>query len=100
MNLSTENRLVLQRFFIDKPVKKAYLFGSYARNEATTNSDIDILVELDYDQPIGMKFFSFQPELEALLNMKVDVVTSNGLSKYIKPFIDNDKIIIYERPVK
>lgn len=99
MNLSKENQLVLQQFFSNKPVKKAYVFGSYARNEANKDSDIDIMVELDYDQPIGMKFFSFQPELEDLLNMKVDLVTSDGLSKYIKPIIDNDKIMIYERPV-
>jgi len=31
--------------------------------------------------------------------MKVDLVTSDGLSKYIRPIIDNDKIMIYERPV-
>ncbi len=99
MNLSKENKLVLQQFFSNKPVKKAYVFGSYARNEANKDSDIDIMVELDYDQPIGMKFFSFQPELEDLLNMKVDLVTSDGLSKYIRPIIDNDKIMIYERPV-
>lgn len=97
MNLSIENKLVLQKFFSGKPVKKAYLFGSYARNEADKNSDIDILVELDYAQPIGMKFFSFQPELQELLNVKVDVVTTNGLSKYIKPFVDKDKMVIYER---
>ncbi len=97
MHLSKENKQILQQFFSNKPVKKAYLFGSYARNEANKNSDIDILVELDYSHPIGMKFFSFQTELEELLNMKVDLVTSDGLSKYIKPLIDNDKIIIYER---
>jgi predicted nucleotidyltransferase len=55
-------------------------------------------VELDYEQPIGMKFFEFQMEPEDLLNMKVDLVTSDGLSKYVKPFIDKDKILIYERP--
>lgn len=87
----------IQDFFSGKPVKKAYLFGSYARNEAASDSDIDILVELDYSEPVGMKFFSFQPELEALLNMKVDIVSSNGLSKYVKPFIEMDKILIYEK---
>jgi predicted nucleotidyltransferase len=44
-----------------------------------------------------MKFFGYQPELEKLLRMKVDLVTSEGLSKYVKPFIDNDKILIYEK---
>ena len=99
MHLSKENKEILANFFSNKPVKKAYLFGSYARNEASKNSDIDILVELDYSKPIGMKFFSFQPELESLLNRKVDIVSFESLSPYIKPFIDKDKIMIYERDV-
>ena len=97
MNLSARNRFKLHQFFSGKPVKRAYLFGSYARNEANSNSDLDIMVELDYSEPIGMNFFSFQNELESLLNMKVDLVTSDCISKYVKPFIENDKILIYER---
>lgn len=97
MILLSEYKNILQEFFAGKPVKKAYLFGSYAREDAKSDSDIDILVELDYEKPIGMKFFSFEPELEKLLNRKVDLVTTDGLSKYVKPFIDNDKILIYER---
>ena len=97
MNLSNNDKFVLQRYFAGKPVKKAYLFGSSARNEAGKNSDIDILVELDHSKPIGMKFFVYHQELEDLLKLKVDLVTTEGLSKYIKPFIDRDKILIYER---
>ncbi len=44
-----------------------------------------------------MKFFGFQADLEDLLNIKVDLLTTDGLSKYVKPFIDRDKILIYER---
>ncbi len=88
---------MLQRFFSGLPVKKAYLFGSYARNEAGKNSDIDILVELDHTSPIGMKFFAYQIELEELLKIKVDLVSAEGLSKYVKPFVDKDKVLIYER---
>jgi predicted nucleotidyltransferase len=97
MNLSNTDKLKLQQYFAGKPVKKAYLFGSSARNEAGKNSDIDILVELDHSIPIGMKFFVYHKELEELLKVKVDLVSTEGLSKYIKPFIDNDKILIYER---
>lgn len=97
MNLSQANKFKLQNFFSGKPIKKAYLFGSFARREANANSDIDILIELDYDQTIGMKFFSYQPELEEILKMKVDIVTTDGISKYIKPHIDKDKVLIYER---
>lgn len=97
MSLTSRYKILLYQFFSDKPVKKAYLFGSYARNEADRNSDIDILLELDYEKPIGMKFFGYQAELENLLDMKVDLVTTDGLSKYVKPLIDKDRILIYER---
>jgi predicted nucleotidyltransferase len=97
MTLSTHETNLLQNYFSGKPVKKAYLFGSYARNTAVKGeSDIDILLELDYSKPIGMKFFNFQRELEALLNNRVDVLTSDGISKYVLPYIEKDKILIYE----
>lgn len=97
MNLSNSDKLILQQFLAGKPVKKAYLFASIARSEAGKNSDLDILVELDHSKPIGMKFFVYHQELEELLKVKVDLVSTEGLSKYIKPFIDRDKILIYER---
>jgi predicted nucleotidyltransferase len=97
MNLSVNGKLMLQRFFADRPVKKAYVFGSYARNEAGKESDIDLLVELDYSAHIGMKFFSYEEELENLLHKKVDIVTDDGVSPHIKPRIDKEKILIYER---
>lgn len=99
MNLTNDEILTLKQFFTHIPVKKAYLFGSAARDEAGKDSDIDILVELDHRTPIGMKFFSYQPQLELLLKKRVDLVTSEGLSKYVQPFIDRDKKLIYERSI-
>ncbi len=61
------------------------------------NSDLDILVELDHSRPIGMKFFGYQVELEDLLKLKIDLVSAEGLSKYVKSFVDRDKVLIYER---
>ena len=53
MILSQEHiKQTAQRYFKDKPVKKVYLFGSYARGDAQENSDMDILVELDYKRKI------------------------------------------------
>ena len=97
MELSFTDKLLLQRFFAGKPVKKAYLFGSYSRREATPKSDVDILVELDHTHPIGMKFFVIQNELEDLLQKKIDLVSTEGISKYIQPTIDKEKILIYDR---
>lgn len=98
MNLSIHDKLLIQQFFADKPVKKAFLFGSYARNAAIKDSsDIDILVELDHSKPVGLQFFTFQYELEDILKRKVDLVSDEGLSKHVRPYVEKDKILIYDR---
>jgi predicted nucleotidyltransferase len=97
MNLSQSKIAIIQSVFKTYPVLKAYLFGSYVRGEADNNSDIDILVDLDYSQKIGLKFIQMKFDLENSLNSKVDLVSTNGLSKFIKPLIDKEKKIIYER---
>lgn len=100
MQLSANEKKLLQSYFLNRPIRRAYVFGSYARRAAARKrSDIDILVELDYSQAIGMKFFGYQLELEQLLKKKVDLVSSEGLSKHVRPFIDQDKILIYEKGV-
>jgi len=73
------------------------LFGSYVRGVANNNSDIDILVDLDYSQKIGLQFIQMKLDLEKLLNNEVDLVSSNGMSKYIKPLVDMEKRLIYEK---
>lgn len=95
--MSIEFRQKIADFFKNKPVKKAFVFGSAARNEDDEQSDIDILVELDYSKPIGLDFVRMKLELEDLLNKKVDLLTSNSISKHLLPFIDSEKILIYER---
>ncbi|MCX6350781.1 MAG: nucleotidyltransferase family protein [Bacteroidetes bacterium] len=83
-------------YFKDKPVSRIAIFGSYARNENTSTSDIDIL--LTPEKPIGLIGLSrFRLDLENLLGIHVDLGTENGLSAFIKPHIEKDKIIIYDR---
>ncbi len=87
----------IEEYFRNKPVLRAYLFGSEARNESEKDSDIDIIVDLDYSNPIGLEFVKMQLELEELLNKKVDLLSSKGVSKYIQSFINQDRILIYEK---
>lgn len=84
----------------DKPVLRAYVFGSYARDEANSKSDLDLLLGLDHSRPVGLQFISMKLDLEEQLNKPVDLVSYNGLSPRIRPFIDQDKQLIYERPVR
>ena len=97
MDLESNKIEVMKDYFKTMPVLKAYIFGSYVRGQADKNSDIDILVDLDYNQRIGLQFVQMKLDLETILNAKVDLVSSNGLSEYIKPFIDNEKKLIYAR---
>jgi predicted nucleotidyltransferase len=59
MQLSASQINQIQTFFTDKPVKKVYLFGSYARGEADENSDVDLLIDWDYTQHIGLNYVFF-----------------------------------------
>ena len=97
MKMSEENINIIQKYFLDKPVVKAFVFGSFARGDADSNSDYDILVDLDYSKKIGLEFMQMQIDLVDLLKTNVDLVSTRALSKYIRPFVDNDKILIYER---
>lgn len=97
MKLQEHQFKMLENYFSNQPVLKAFLFGSQVRNEANEDSDIDILVELDYSKPIGLEFIQMQLDLEKLLNQKIDLVSERALSKYIKPIVDAEKKLIYAR---
>lgn len=100
MHLSAAQLTQIQSYFRNQPVLKAYLFGSYGRGEGTEKSDIDLLVELDYSEPIGLEFIQMQLDLQKLLSHKVDLVSARGLSKYVKPIIDSEKKLIYARQTR
>lgn len=97
MNLENRKIETIKKYFKTRPVLKAYLFGSYVRGEADHKSDIDILVDLDYSQRVGLQFIQMKIDLENILKVNVDLVSSNGVSKYIKPLIDKEKQLIYAR---
>jgi predicted nucleotidyltransferase len=92
MNVEPEIFKSLRNYFEEKPVLRAYIFGSHSRNEANENSDIDI-----YSKKIGLQFIQMKIDLERLLQKKVDLVSSGGLSPLVKPYIEKDKELIYER---
>jgi predicted nucleotidyltransferase len=97
MDLDNSKLETIKEYFRTRPVLRAYLFGSYLRGRADDQSDIDILVDLDYTQKIGLGFVQMQIDLEMMLKKKVDLVSSNSLSKYIKPLVDSEKRLIYAR---
>jgi len=87
----------LANYFKTQPVLKAWLFGSFARGEETPDSDVDILVVLDYSQSIGLKFFGMYEDLKELLNRNVDLVTEPSLASFARESVERDRQPIYER---
>lgn len=93
--LTTEQiKQTVSEYFRDKPVKKVYLFGSYARGEADEESDVDLLVELDYSKKIGLSFYGWYVDLEDRFLRKVDVVPADCLYDEVKPVVERDKILL------
>ena len=87
------------------PLLKPYIsrlavFGSVVRGEATNQSDIDLLITLKPSKQrpkLGLfKFIEIEERLSKELGQEVDLVTDDSLSPYIRPYVEKDKVIIYE----
>ena len=81
-------------------VKRVALFGSVVRGESKSGSDLDIVVALPPpgERPvIGLKWFDLAEELSLALDRPVDLVTEDGLSPYIRPTVEKEMIVLYER---
>lgn len=87
----------IAEYFKTQPVLKVWLFGSFSRGEEKEDSDIDLLIVLDPEQPMGLRFFGMWGDLERLLNRKVDLVTEGNLEPFAHESFNRDKILIYER---
>ena len=74
------------------PIASMALFGSYARNEQTASSDVDIMVE--FDGKIGIKFIDLANELEKALGLKVDLVSKKGIKEQYLNKILSDLIYV------
>ena len=69
-------------------VKKIGLFGSYSKNLQQKDSDIDILVDFYSEQETFDNLMAIYDILEnTFRNYKIEIVTKNGLSKYIGSYI-------------
>ena len=77
-------------------VLKVYLFGSYARGEATESSDIDLCLET------GPSFSLFSAgdlsnKLEKSLGTSIDMVTERSVFPFVRNSMMQDRVLIYER---
>ncbi len=80
-----------------------YLFGSYARGEATAESDVDLLIDLTGSVICGLNFVNLFQDLEDALGVSIDVVTVDSLQipttrrgqLHFREAVQRDRRIIY-----
>ncbi|MBR3555573.1 MAG: nucleotidyltransferase domain-containing protein [Oscillospiraceae bacterium] len=80
-----------------------YLFGSYARGDATASSDVDLLVDLSGSPVRGLMFARLYNELEEALGVRIDLVTLDSLEqpsdfrsdKYFRDNVHRERKMIY-----
>ena len=79
-------------------VEKAILFGSYAKNKPTKNSDIDILID-SKGKIKGLKFYDIVDKIREKLDKEVDVIEKLEIDKNskIEKEIENTGVVIYEK---
>lgn len=87
----------IRNYFKSQPVEKAWLFGSFARGEERSDSDIDIMVVFVDGARIGFRFAGMVCELEDLLQRNVDLVVEGSLLPFAAASAEHDKKLIYER---
>ncbi len=85
--LQTHRDVLAERF----GVVELALFGSFARDQATEASDIDVLVA--FDGPATSKsYFGVQFYLEDLLGRRVDLVTTKALRPRFRPYVEREAV--------
>lgn len=77
-------------------IPRVYLFGSYARGEEKTDSDIDLKVDIQGTKIGLFELSGLRLDLKNRLGVSVDVVTEGGLYENVKNEISKDQVLIYE----
>lgn len=89
---------MISSYLATQPVKRAWLFGSFARSEERPDSDVDIMVSYDRSQRIGlMKIAGIYLGLKELVGREIDLVEEGTLRSWAEESVNLDKKLIYER---
>ncbi len=67
------------------------VFGSYAKNLETVESDLDVLVRFGKQLSL-LDIIEIEQQLSELLGIKVDLITENALSPHIRPYVEAEYV--------
>lgn len=71
-------------------IKQLGIFGSFARDEAKENSDVDFFIDFDIEYKTLKNFVRLSRYLQDLTGRKVEIVTPQSLNKYIGKYITQE----------
>ena len=87
----------LNSFCKANKIKKLSLFGSYLKNTASKDSDVDLLVEFEEDTEYGLVDIArIERELAEIIGKKVDLRTPEELSRYFRDSVVREAQVKYE----
>jgi len=88
----------IQEFLAEQPIDKAWVFGSFAREDESLDSDLDILVRFSSPNKLDlMDYIGMKQALEELSGRQVDLVEEGYLLPNAQESINREKVLIYER---
>lgn len=88
----------IQEFLSEQPIDKAWVFGSFAREDESLDSDLDILVRFSSPNKLDlMDYIGMKQALEELSGRQVDLVEEGYLLPNAQESINREKVLIYER---
>lgn len=79
-------------------VRSLFAFGSVTTNELLPDSDIDLIVDIDENDPLVYSdyYFNLKFELEKLLQREIDLLEQKAIrNKYFKDQIERTKVLVY-----
>ncbi|MDP1913627.1 nucleotidyltransferase family protein [Brevundimonas sp.] len=83
----------LKPWLEEQGIVNVRLFGSYARDEAGPDSDVDLLV--DITKPLGFRFFGIEDEIGEQLGARVEMVTARSVENpYIRHTVERDALVV------
>ena len=91
---------ILNQLCLDNKVKSLYAFGSVLTNHFNSESDIDLIVDIDATNPLEYadNYFNLKFALQDLFNRDVDLLESKSIrNDFLCQEIDNTKQLIYDR---
>ena len=93
-----EIKEILKQILKNIPVETAILFGSYAKNNPTKTSDIDILIDSN-GKIKGLKFYALIDIIKETFNKEVDVIEKSEIDKgsRIEKEIEKTGVVVYEK---